>query len=274
MRSLPMVLLLLLVLAIPSQAAEETIFNSPEGSNDAHPAPGEIFNWSRDVLFTNGPLYNCENCGGAGVHWSVLQDVTWGENTYGWGVQIANDNKMADDFTIPAGETWRITGVTFFVYQTGSGLQSTINDVRMVIYDTLPANPENNIIYGNWGSNLLSATSWSSVYRTLESASGGTTRPIMAVTAEVDAVLGEGQYWVGASFGGTLSSGPWLPPIPIIDDCDTGDAMQSTGTAPTFAYVTDSGSFCQKGMPFIVEGEILPTPTEKSSWGEVKALFR
>ncbi len=273
MRSLLMVLLLLPGFAVPSQAAEETIFNSPGESYDVHQAPDEIFNWSRDVLFTNGPFYNCENCGGAGIHWSVLQDVMWGENTYGFGAQITADNRMADDFVIPAGETWHITGVTFFVYQTGSGLQSTINDVRMVIYNALPAGIDNNIIYGDWGTNLLDATSWSSIYRTLESAPGGTTRPIMAVTAGVDAVLGEGQYWVGAMFGGTLSSGPWAPPIPIIDDCDTGDALQST-TGGAFAYVTDSGSFCQKGLPFIVEGEIQPTPTERSSWGEIKALFR
>lgn len=272
MRSLLMVLLLLLVFSVPLQAVDETTLNGPPPGFDVHPDPDQVYDWNRLVLFNNGPVYNCENCGGAGVHWSVLQDLTWFENTYGFGTQISANNKMADDFIVPAGETWQITGVTFFVYQTGSGLQSTINDVRLVMYGAMPGDINTNIIYGDWNTNVLAATSWASVYRTLESAGGGTTRPIMAVTAEADVILGPGQYWLGATFGGTLSSGPWAPPVPIINNCDTGDAMQSVAGA-AFVTVFDSGSGCMKGLPFIIEGDFV-TPADESSWGGIKALYR
>jgi hypothetical protein len=271
MRAFVMVSLLLLVFAVPALAADETIANGPEPTFEPQPLPHEIFEWSRAILFDNGPLYNAPDAGGPGIHWSVLQDNTYGESTYGFGTQIVNNNKMADDFTIPPGETWHITLVTFFVYQTGSSLQSSINDIRLVIYGAEPAGINDNIVHGDWDTNVLAATSWSSVYRTLQSAGGGTTRPIMAVTATVDAVLGEGQYWFGASFGGTLASGPWAPPIPTIDTCITGNALQSVGGA-AFAYVTDGASLCAKGIPFIIEGD-QAVATEHMTWGGIKALF-
>ncbi|MDZ7624130.1 MAG: hypothetical protein U5J96_06760 [Ignavibacteriaceae bacterium] len=49
-----------------------------------------------------------------------------------------NNNTMADDFTIPAGETWQIDQVMTFAYQTGSTTTSTINDVRIQIWNGNP----------------------------------------------------------------------------------------------------------------------------------------
>jgi hypothetical protein len=272
MRTLLVAFIALLVFSVPALADNsETIANGAPPNWDPQ-TPGELFDWNRTTLYDTGNLFNCPDCGGAGIDWSELQDATLMDNVYGFGCAIGSNFKLADDFIIPDGQEWHITAITVFAYQTGSTLQSTLNDAKMVIYDTLPGDNTQNIIYGDWTTNVLAATAWTSVYRTLESAPGATNRPIMSATCAVDVTLGPGQYWIGFTLGGTLSSGPWGPPQVIRDVCDTGDGLQDTGTG--FAFLQDSGNFCMKGLPFMIEGDMGGVATENTSWGAIKGLYR
>jgi hypothetical protein len=64
--------------------------------------------------------------------------------------------------------------------------------------------------------------------------------------------LAPGTYWVEFQFGGTLSSGPWAPPVSILGQTTTGNALQKTSTG--WAQALDTGSGSVQGMPFLIMG--------------------
>jgi len=267
MRTL-LVAALILALAVPSMAitAREDHWFAPGPSYEQHD-PDVVWGGARDVLWDNGPLINYapDQC--------MLQDETLSMTTYGFGHQILNENWMSDDFTVPAGDTWNVETITFFAYQTGSTLTSTINDYRVVIYDGPPFEPTSNIVFGDVTTNVLQASGWSGVYRTLESSPGATNRPIMANICDVMVTLGPGTYYAIWQCGGTLTSGPWAPPVAIWGEDTTGDAWQSIDNGLTWAYAVDGITGTGQGMPFVVEG-MHCTPVENMSWANIKALYR
>ncbi|MGB3975703.1 MAG: hypothetical protein WBM27_04735, partial [bacterium] len=59
------------------------------------------------VLYNNGPLVTTPG-GGAGGHDISEVQTNLSMSLYGFGNQFANNNRMTDDFAIPAGETWNI----------------------------------------------------------------------------------------------------------------------------------------------------------------------
>ena len=80
----------------------------------------------------------------------------------------------------------------------------------------------------------------------------GTRRPIMAdALCETSAacVLPPGQYWLDWQSDGSLSSGPWAPPITILGETTTGDGLQSLDQGATWAYVEDTGTFTAARLP-------------------------
>jgi hypothetical protein len=78
------------------------------------------------ILWDNGPLATCSGCGAGGADESMLQDSSLGMNTLGFGHQAADDNRIADDFTISDPTGWDIEFFHFWAYQTGSTTTSTI----------------------------------------------------------------------------------------------------------------------------------------------------
>ena len=60
------------------------------------------------LLYDNGPLVNQPGVGAGGADVSALHD---GLNTLGAGHALSAGFRVADDFTIPAGETWTIEDV-------------------------------------------------------------------------------------------------------------------------------------------------------------------
>lgn len=264
MRSL-FVAFALLLAAIPVMANNsETILNSP-GPNFDPQAPAPVYEWNRTLLFDGGPILNQP------PDQSVLQDLSLAMGTYGFGCQISAGNIMADDFMVGA-EGWIVQELVFFHYQTGSSLTSTINDIRASILDGSPDLPGSTVIWGDMVTNIMSSSVFSGIYRTLESAPGATNRPIMATTCLVNFNLPAGHYWVQQQAGGTLSSGPWQPPVSIWNQCETGDSFQYTTAG--WAYAVDTASGCAQGMPFLINGEPGGSPVETGTWGAIKNLFR
>jgi hypothetical protein len=276
MRHLAISLIALFLIALPAVAAQNVeTTEDMVGDQYIEPVPGDVWGGARDVLFDNGPVFNCAGCGVGGADESILWVTTLGANTLGFGHQIANGNWIADDFTVPADEVWTIEGFTFFAYQTGAPTDpSTINDYRVIIYDAEP--PAGSIVYGDDMTNVLINSAWANVYRVTDTTTGSATnRPIMASECMPDAPfqLGPGTYWIAWQAGGTLTSGPWVPPIALDDaTCETGNALQQTSTG--WAPAVDTGNLCQQGIPFILSGTIDGgVPVEESSWGQVKRTF-
>jgi hypothetical protein len=268
MRSLFAVLILLVAVQAFAYDANETIWNSPDGSYLA-PVPGPVYSWERVTLYNNGPVWNAVY--GTYLE-SILQSVTLGMSTYGFGHAISGGYRMADDFVVPAGETWDIQSITFFAYQTGSTTNpSTFTNYVVQIWNGVPG--VGTVIWGDLTTNRLTGSVWSGVQRTLEN-THATNRPIFANTCSVPVQLTAGQYWLDWQCSGTLTSGPWAPPIAILGQAVTGDAYQYSPTTLTWGPANDGGTgLPRQGMPFIIEGAI-PTPVEAATWGGIKALYR
>jgi hypothetical protein len=260
------VLVFALVVPVMATTAREEVWFAPGPTYTQHD-PDVVWGGARDVLWDNGPILNYA------PDQSMLQDSSLFMSTYGFGHQVLNMYWIADDFTVPAGDTWNVETITFFAYQTGSTLTSTITTYHVVIFDGPPFEPTSSIVFGDMTTNVLQATGWSGVYRTLESAPGGTNRPIMANICETMVTLGPGTYYIIWQADGTLASGPWAPPVSIWGQADTGDGWQSLDNGATWAYLVDSGSGAGQGLPFIIEG-MHCTPVESTSWTSIKALYK
>ena len=76
----------------------------------------------------------------------------------------------------------------------------------------------------------------------------------MAVTADANVTLAAGTYWLDWQVDGTLSSGPWAPPISILGQTTTGNGLQSV-SGGAFAPALDGGTGTQQGLPFQLLGD-------------------
>jgi hypothetical protein len=220
----------------------------PRGQNIPTPYSPDLVQ-----LYDNGPLITHPGGGAGGNNASALQTAL-SMTLYGFGAQITAGNSMADDFTI-SGADWEINELHFFTYQTGSTTTSTITDLRFQIYNGAP-NAGGTVIWGDLTTNRLSSTSWTNIYRVLDTDLLNTQRPIMRAVAQLSTpiTLSAGTYWIEFQFGGTLTSGPWAPPVTILGQTTTGNALQKTSAG--WAAALD-GSFPQ-GVPFLIFGNSGP----------------
>ncbi len=212
------------------------------------------------VLYNNGPVYNSAGTHAGGANESVIQS---GLLNYGFGCQYALGLSVADDFIVPAGFAWTINSFSFYTYQTGSGLNSTINGIAVLIWNGKPGEVGSSIVWGDWNNNLLASGAFSGIYRT-NIVNGGSTRPLMKIEANTAGlILQPGTYWVEWAMTGTLGSGPWCPPL-VPGTLATGNAVQTQDGA-TYYDLADNGYAV--GLPFIVNGtsqQMIPTLSE---WG-------
>ncbi|MCB1049038.1 MAG: hypothetical protein H6510_00830 [Acidobacteria bacterium] len=220
----------------------------------------------RAVLFDNGPLVNSSGTGVGGLDESVMQNVSLGMGSLGFGFQSLGGNRVAEDFTI-SDPSWTIDSITFFAYQTGSTTTSSLTDLTLRIWDGPPGAVGSAVVWGDTSTNRLSSTSFTGIFRVAETTTGvSTERPIMAVVATVGAQFPAGTYWLDYAAAGSLPSGPWAPPITINGQTSTGNAMQSLDMGVSFNPLLDGFTMTPQGLPFIIEGSALSVPTF-GAWG-------
>lgn len=213
------------------------------------------------VLYDNGPLVNAPGGGFGGADASVLQTALT-LTLYGFGHQVVNSNSIADDFTV-TDDGWLIDQMQFFAYQTGSTTTSTINDVRVQIWNGDPT-AGGTVIWGDLTTNRLVSSTFSNIYRSIDTDPFANSRPVMVQTVNIGTGLAPGTYWVQWMTSGTLTSGPWVPPITINGQTTTGNGKQNL--AGTWQNAMD-GTF-QQGIPFILLGTaIIPAITVTSPNG-------
>ena len=54
---------------------------------------------------------------------------------------------------------------------------------------------------------------------------------------------------------------PWAPPIAILGQATTGNALQSLDGGVTYAALQDSGTLTDQGLPFVIYGATPPPPS-------------
>ncbi|UCG15166.1 MAG: hypothetical protein JSV19_07690, partial [Phycisphaerales bacterium] len=202
-----------------------------------------------DVIYDNGPLITNPGAGAGGADVSALQTAIGG-NIYGYGAQVSAGNRIADDVTFEGAA--QIDTITFFAYQTGSTTTSTITGVTLRIWDG-PPNAGGSVIWGDETTNVMVETDWSGIYRTLDTDLLASNRPIMANVAAVGITLDAGTYWLDFNFDGSLTSGPWAPPVTYLGLPGSGNALQYL---PASGWVPLDDDLWQDDAPFIIMGSV------------------
>ncbi len=204
------------------------------------------------VLYDNGPLVTHPGGGFGGADASALQTAI-GLNVYGFGHAVSSGFRVADDFTVPAGG-WNISTITFYAYQTGSTTTSTINNVNLVIWDGQPG--ASNIVFGDTTTNRLASSTFTNIYRSIDTGLLANNRPIMANVVTVNTALPAGTYWLDWQAGGTLSSGPWVPPVSILGQTNPPGANAQQYNLTSWVPLIDSGTAAApQDLPFLIEGQ-------------------
>jgi uncharacterized repeat protein (TIGR01451 family) len=216
------------------------------------------------VLYDNGPLITHPGAGFNGADASAVQTALL-LSIYGFGDQLSAGNRIADSFEVTNPQGWVLSAIQFYSYQTGIYADppvSTITAVNYRIWDSEP--PTGTVICGDVSTNMMTNTSWSGIYRALDTALLSSTRPIMLNTVSIwpaCSYLAPGTYWLDWQTDGSLGSGPWVPPISILGQTTTGNALQSlSDNGVTWNHVVDGGTFTPQGMPFRIEGTIFDNP--------------
>jgi hypothetical protein len=205
---------------------------------------------SEGTIYSNGPYYNVPGS----PNRSVLEDLSLGMDTYGFGHALSTGYRVADDWEVTT--TTEVGSIQFYAYQTSSGTTSTINHISLAIWDGDPSDPSSSIIWGDQTTNVFTSSEWTGAYRSLESISNDNSRPIMITTVNTPGlVLEPGTYWLDWNAGGTSSSGPWAPPIAILGEATTGNAKQYNPDTSSWTDLLDTTSGTQQGLPFEINEE-------------------
>ncbi len=234
----------------PSSARDEY---SPTNFKPSTGTAGPRSTWRapQAVLFDNGPLITNAGAGAGGADVSALQTAVGG-GIFGFGHQLLNNNRVADDFVV-SGSGWLVNTVTFFAYQTGSTTTSTMNAVTLQIWNGPPGAPGSSVVFGDTVTNRLVSSTFTNIYRTLDTALTNNQRPVMANVVTVNTFLPAGTYWLDWNAGGTLASGPWAPAVTLPGQAGKpgGNGLQSLAGA-AFAPALDGT--VQQDFPFLIDG--------------------
>jgi len=195
----------------------------------------------------------------AGYTWSELQSVAGVTNTSlglaGYFLTAGTTNfRLADNFTVAAGEQLNLTSIDFYCYQTGyTGTTPPINQLRVQIWNGDPSLPSSTVLAGNLTTNVYSAAGSADalMYRIGNNVSG-TTRKIWRVRATLAVNLPAGSYWVDYQMHPTNDAAMFMPTVtlPGVVNQPAWNAKQHNGTA--WAPAVDGGSNLSVDMPFVI----------------------
>ncbi len=215
------------------------------------PAPGAS-QWS-EVASVNSLLGNA--LAGIACHADVT-DATGGM-------------RLADDFTVPTGQTWQLTGVQLFAYWSDAQ-GSPVANATLRIWSGQPGDPTSSVVFGDATTNRLSATTAMNAYRVFTTTVGpaimspDTSRRLHAVTLSANVTLGSGTYWLDWQFSGAVPNSPvFVVPVTL-----TGVRTQASWNARQYAdgvwtAVLDSGkpdgtSDAAQDVAFVLAGSVGP----------------
>jgi len=137
-----------------------------------------------------------------------------GLTIYGFGCQFSGPNALADDFVLCGQST--IQQIAFYLYQTNA-TSPTINRIDYAIMTTNPLGQPP----PTWTTVTAPPVSFVTVYKKqdIDAPTAACTRRLQKVTITLSppVTLAAGQYWLAWRAGGTLTSGPWQPPVVFLN---------------------------------------------------------
>jgi hypothetical protein len=221
-----------------------------------------------DILHNNGPYITHPNAahttlGTANV--SQLQNTTLGDTTLGF--TDSTPFRLADDFTIPTGQTWTLTGVHVFGYSTNFTTPPSGGNVRIWSGDP---GAGGTLIFDGSAINSLQSSTFDAL-RIAQSVNAGAPfsdsarRVFNNLLGIPNIVLTAGQYWVDWQLTPTAGAASVFgPPVTIPGQGNTsagGFARQfNTTTLAWTGQLTHGGSLNPVDLPFVLEGTIVAIP--------------
>jgi hypothetical protein len=192
---------------------------------------------------------------GAGFGGADVSAIAPGATTFGFGA-IEGTNRLADDFTVPAGG-WLVDSVSVLAYVTGtysSPPSSPFTGISMNIWSGTPGSGGTVI---SSSSSLLS-TNWSGIYRTNTGSTNFTNdqRPVMNVVASFPSLsLGQGTYWIDWALTNNKTSNSFVTPVMTASgNLVAGNSLQFTVASGVWASTTDTGINQVVDLPFAING--------------------
>ncbi|HEY0092409.1 MAG TPA: T9SS type A sorting domain-containing protein, partial [Flavobacterium sp.] len=132
--------------------------------------------------------------------------------------------QIADDFTVPAGEQWVISGLQFYGYQTNyADTAIPIDQLKVQIFSSDPSVAGAIPVAGDMTTNVLNvaASGDALMYRIFNTATPapgsapGTTRKVWKFVANLNATLSPGTYWVVWQGHPTNDGALFFPPVTV-----------------------------------------------------------
>lgn len=208
-----------------------------------------------DTAFTTGPGAN------GALSSSLFKPAG---RSYGFYMWSPGQKKVADDFTIPAGQAWAIDTVVIYGYEAlNSATTSPFTSAYLEIRKDSINGP---VVFGDHGTNRLSKTGWTGIYR-VDTVNGEATqdrsRPIMYMKLQLsNALLNPGHYWMIWHANGTVGGGMWsvCPPKvhPDFSNPPAQNGMAGDALTGSFDPAQDStvNGLENVGFNFIIMGGI------------------
>lgn len=222
------------------------------------PAISQQF-YNNGGLSTGTTTSNGVSTAPSGYTWSELQSVGGVTNTslglagY-YTTSGATNFRLADNFTVAAGQQLNVTSIDFYCYQTSfAGTVPPIDQLRVQIWNGDPSLGTSTVVAGNLTTNVYTAAGSGDamMYRIGNNVSG-TTRKVWRVRATIAVNLNPGTYWVDYQMHPTNDAAMFLPTVtlPGVVNQPAWNAKQHTGTA--WAAAVDGGSTLSVDMPFVI----------------------
>ena len=190
--------------------------------------------------------------------------VTAPDDTYGYTANTGFGDRLADDFTVPAGLRWNITGASFLGYTTNA-TTVTLKGATVRIF-AAPPSAGGTPLFGNTSTNRQTSAGWlgpTAVYRAVSTDPLNTQRRIEYSHSSFNVSLGPGTYWIDDALTSTTGS-VFSPPLSVIggDAVPTGNALQYSGVE--YGPMFDAYSGYLTGIPFQLFGTAQPIPEPTS----------
>ena len=256
MRTRTSISLLTALLALASQAGAQTSVPAP-GSAPPTATPGGS-GGQRAILVPYGPYVTQTGAGAGGAD---ISEVEPGFGTLGFKMDGSPGAgwRIADDVTVPTGQTWDVSGVRLLAYQEGSPTVGTFTDLRTDVWNDDPLNGGTPWLTVPF--NMLSSQVWTGVYRVDSANPTDGSRPIIELISDWTAFpvppLGPGPItiWFScAATGSTSLVGPEAPVQVPWDSTNNGRHYDPFGAV--WSPAVDGATGKEHGFLFQIEGKV------------------
>lgn len=189
-------------------------------------------------LYSNGPFVTHPGGHVSGADVSLTQDVTYPGYT-ARGITAGPDWRLADDFVVPAGKIWTITGARLFAFQPN--VAGAFTDARVIIWRGPPEAFGSVKVFDGTVANVL-VSSTPGAYRTAESVQmtapfTDTSRRVQNLDIAIpETTLVGGVYFLDWQLTGAQAGLVYTPPVTRLGRPFTsfgGIALQKCPPTPT-----------------------------------------